>query len=228
MTIHSPHLCSLPGFHIPTIDDEPSRPITCREIRDDIDQHAELTTTGTRSHRGGTKQHVQAQSGHPDSQAFPRGYPVQPHGAQWHAHHQTSQGGRVIYENPTENTAEDDTFPSSSSSPPYVVVDPGPAKKRKSAKAAQADTMDEQSRKSWLAEQRAAKIAMREKLAVVEEEIQRARQELWDARWDVRFVRRFGWVMGVDEAEYREWWEALMDEQEEEIEKEKEGRKMKV
>lgn len=88
--------------------------------------------------------------------------------------------------------------------------------------------MDEQSRKSWLAEQRAAKIAMREKLAVVEEEIQRARQELWDARWDVRFVRRFGWVMGVDEAEYREWWEALMDEQEEEIEKEKEGRKMKV
>ncbi|KAJ9116942.1 hypothetical protein QFC22_004600 [Naganishia vaughanmartiniae] len=224
MTIHSPHLCSLPGFHIPTIDDEPSRPITCREIRDDVDPYAELPSARTPSeeHHDGKQQHAQTQ-GH-EGQAFPRGYPIQPHGAQWHAHNPPRDGGRVIYET-TKVTANDAL---SSLSPHNVVVDPGPAKRRKSAKAAQADQMDDQSRKTWLAEQRAQKIAMREKLAVVEEKIKQARQELWNSRWDVRFVRRFGWVLGVDEAEYREWWEALIEEQEEENEKEREGRKMKV
>lgn len=32
LVIHTPRLCSLPGFHVPSASDEPSRPITCRQI----------------------------------------------------------------------------------------------------------------------------------------------------------------------------------------------------
>ncbi|KAJ9101736.1 hypothetical protein QFC21_003075 [Naganishia friedmannii] len=228
MTIHSPHLCSLPGFHIPTIDDEPSRPIICREIRDDddVDQYdQQLATTSGKPHESdGRKAKTHAH----DGQAFPRGYPAQPHGAQWLAHTH-GDGGRVIYE-PTKGAADDPWSSSSSSpSPPHVVVvDPAPVKKRKSAKAAHADTLDEESRKTWLAEQRALNIAGRETRAKMQEKLARARREVWDSRWDVRFVKRFGWVLGVDEDEYREWWEALLDEAEEEMEREREERKMMV
>lgn len=201
MTIHSPHLCSLPGFHIPTLDDEPARPVKCRQIISDeqykalvLDRQADTEAERKERYRG---------------DRFPRGYPVQPHGAGWQFH--TRKGGRVKYKSLDVDAP----------------VGKGP-KKRKSAKAIEADRMDEESRKAWLAEERAKKIAMREELERVNEEIRNVRQEMWDTRWDVKFVRKLGWLLGVEEQEYREWWEALMDEQDEEDERESEKRRMKV
>ncbi|KAJ9113900.1 hypothetical protein QFC19_000094 [Naganishia cerealis] len=211
LTVHSPHLCSLPGFHIPTIDDEPSRPITCREIVDD-DRDTSITA-----------KYFTPTTNDAD-ESFPRGYPVPPHGAQWHAHYKAGRnGGRVVYDSMMMHGNEETLKVGGG----VVVIEPGP-KKRKSAKAAEADRMDDESRKAWLAEQRAIKIATREKLEAMQAKIKQARQEMWEARWDVRLVRKAGWILGLEEEEYRDWWEALLDEADEETAREQEKRKMKV
>lgn len=203
MTIHSPHLCSLPGFHIPTIDDEPARPVKCRQIISD-EQYKEIVLDSKADTEKDIKERYRGDR-------FPSGYPVQPHGSGWQFH--TRKGGRVKYKSIDVDEASS--------------IGKGP-KKRKSAKAIEADRMDEESRKAWLAEERAKKIAMREELERVKKEISHFRQEMWNTRWDVKLLRKFGWLIGVEEQEYRDWWEALMDEQDEEDERESEKRRMKV
>jgi hypothetical protein len=205
MTIHSPHLCSLPGFHIPTIDDEPARPVKCRQIIPD-EQYKEIVL----EQKTDTEKEIKDRY---RGDRFPRGYPLQPHGPAWQFH--TRVGGRVKYKSIDIDEAA------------VTTAVKGP-KKRKSAKAAEADRMDADSRRAWLAEERAKKIALREKLEKVKAEIKQLRQEMWDNRWDVRLVRKMGWLLGVEEQEYRDWWEALMDEQDEEDVKEAEKRRMKV
>lgn len=215
MTIHSPHLCSLPGFHIPTIDDEPARPVKCRQITSDERYRAlVLGPEETETETDLVKDRYRGDR-------FPTGYPIQPHGAGWQFHTTatTRKGGRVKY-----TSASSEIDPRAAAAP---VVGKGP-KKRKSAKAIEADRMDEASRKAWLAEERAKKIAMREQLERVKEQLRNARQEMWDTRWDVKFVKKLGWLLGIEEEEYREWWEALMDEQDEEDERESAKRRMKV
>lgn len=43
LVIHTPRLCNLPGFHVPSASDEPSRPITCRQIVPDAAHDQFLT-----------------------------------------------------------------------------------------------------------------------------------------------------------------------------------------
>jgi hypothetical protein len=210
MTINSPHLCSLPGFHIPTIDDEPARPVKCRQIIADDEYRQAMV-----KHK--TYDDAEANALHRGDK-FPRGYPAQPHGPAWQFHHMR-KGGRVKY--PSIEADER----------AQTVVVKG-TKARKSPKAIEADKMDEDSRKVWLAEQRAKKIATRENIErVVEQSMQfreEARLKLWNDRWDVKVVRKVGWLFGVDEQEYRDWWEKMMDDLEEEDARESEKRRMKV
>lgn len=211
MTINSPHLCSLPGFHIPTIDDEPARPVKCRRIIPD-DQHAETMVRHQRTHFTAEEETLEARQ---RSDKFPRGYPAQPHGPAWQFHHQR-KGGRVKYPAIEADAAA------------QTVVVKSAKKARKSAKAIEAEQMDEDSRKAWLAEERAKKIALRENIERVVEKTMQIRRDLWNERWDVKLVKKVGWLFGVDEQEYWEWWQGMMEELEEEDARESEKRRMKV
>ena len=207
MTINSPHLCSLRGFHIPTIDDEPAQPVNCRRIVPD-NHHGKATIKFTVKEEHAVRVFQVGDN-------FPRGYPVPPHGAAWQLRQQR-KGGRVKYPSIEADAAA------------QTVVVKGAKKARKNAKAIEAERMDEDSHKAWLAEERAKKIALRENIERVVEESKRIRQDMWNERWDVKVVRKLGWLLGVDEQEYREWWEGMMDELDEEDARESEKRRMKV